>query len=57
MTPNEKKLERADFMGHVVIPTFACLFVAGYWIIGMMKYASPDWSMYENLLPEYKVTK
>ena len=57
MTPNEKKLERADFMGHVVIPTFACLFVAGYWIIGMMKYASPDWTMYEFLLPEYKVTR
>ena len=55
MSPNEKKLKTADFLGHYVIPTIACLFIACYWILGLMKYNSPDWSEYHFLLPEFKV--
>jgi predicted regulator of amino acid metabolism with ACT domain len=46
LTPNERKLKRADFMGFTVIPTIASTFIAGYWIIGMIKYNSPDWSVF-----------
>ena len=55
LATNEKKLERADFIGFTVIPTIASCFIAGYWIIGMMKYYSPDWSAYQGLLPEFQV--
>ena len=55
LATNEKKLERADFIGFTVIPTIAGCFIAGYWIIGMMKYYSPDWSAYQGLLPEFQV--
>ena len=56
LAANEKKLERADFIGFTVIPSIASCFIAGYWIIGMMKYYSPDWSAYDGLLPEFQVT-
>ena len=55
MTANEKKLEQADYIGFTVIPFIACCFIAGYWIVGMMKYNSPDWSAYTHLLPEFEV--
>ena len=38
MTPDEKKLARADFIGFRVIPVFAMGFVAAYLTMGMMKY-------------------
>ena len=53
LTPIEAKHKRADYIGFTVIPTFASLFVAGYWIIGMMKYKSPDWSAYTFLVPDF----
>ena len=53
LNPNKKKLKRADFLGFTVIPTFAS--VAGYWIIGMMKYNSPYWSAYTFLVPDFQV--
>ena len=55
LAANEKKLEQADFIGLTVIPTIAGCFIAGYWILGMMKYWSPDWSAYQNLLPKFQV--
>ena len=55
MTPNEKKLKFADYMGFTVIPTFASAFIAGYFITGMMKYNSPDWSAYYFLVPDFEV--
>ena len=55
MTPNEKKLKFADYMGFTVIPTIASAFIAGYWILGMMKYNSPDWSAYYFLVPNFEV--
>ena len=55
MTPNERKLKFADYMGFTVIPTIASAFIAGYWILGMMKYSSPDWSAYTFLIPDYEV--
>ena len=55
LATNEKKLERADFIGFTVIPTIAWCFIAGYWTIGMMKYYSPDWSAYQGLLPKFQV--
>ena len=57
LSPNEKKLKFADFLGHVVIPTVACGFVAFYWIFGMMKYNSPDWSAYTFILPDLEVNR
>ena len=45
MTPNEKKLKVADYLGYTVIPSIACTFVATYWILGMAKYYSPGISM------------
>ena len=56
LTPDEVKLRRADFIGHNLIPTMASVFVACYWILGMMKYNSPDWSAYSGLVPEFQVT-
>ena len=55
LSANEKKLKQADFVGFTVIPTIAGCFIAGYWIVGMMKYHSPDWSAYDDLLPEFQV--
>ena len=55
LSANEKKLEQADFIGLTVIPTIAGCFIASYWIIGMMKYHSPDWSAYQDLLPQFGV--
>ena len=55
LAANEKKLGRADFIGFTVIPTLASCFIAGYWILGMMKYYSPDWSAYQDLVPEFQV--
>ena len=43
LTLDEIKLKRADFIGHYLIPTLASIFVAGYWILGLMKYNSPNW--------------
>ena len=54
LTPDEIKLARADFIGHKLIPTLACVFVAIYWILGMMKYNSPDFSAYTFLVPEFQ---
>ena len=54
LTPDEVKLKRADFIGHNLIPTLASAFVACYWILGMMKYNSPDWSAYTFLVPEFQ---
>ena len=45
MTPNEKKLKKADFLGYTVIPTIAGTFVASYWVLGMAKYYFPEVSM------------
>ena len=33
LSANEKKLDRADFIGFTVIPTIAGCFIAGYWIL------------------------
>ena len=55
LAANERKLEQADFLGLTIIPTIAGCFIAGYWILGMMKYHSPDWSAYLHLLPELQV--
>ena len=55
MTPNEVKLAKADYIGFTVIPTLATIFVTSYWVIGMMKYHSPDWSAYQGFIPEYEV--
>ena len=57
LNANEKKLKRADFLGHTVIPTIACCFIGGYWILGMMKYYSPDWVAYQDLVPQFQVNK
>ena len=54
LTPDEVKLKRADFIGHNLIPTLASAFVACYWILGMMKYNSPDWSAYTFLVPDFQ---
>ena len=56
LTPNEVALKKADFIGFTLIPTLASGFVAGYWIIGMMKYHSPDWSAYTFLVPDFQAT-
>ena len=50
ISANERKLEEADFVGFTVIPTIASFFIAGYWIVEMMKYKSPDWSAYQARL-------
>ena len=55
LTPDEVKLKRADFIGHYLIPPLASIFVASYWILGMMKYNSPDWSAYSFLVPDFQV--
>ena len=55
LTPNEVKLAKADYIGFTVIPTLASMFVTCYWVVGMMKYNSPDWSAYQGLMPEYQV--
>ena len=41
-TVNERKLARADYIGHRVIPVGALLFVAAYWILGILMYQHPD---------------
>merc|ERR1711962_325295 len=46
MTPNEKKLKIADFLGYTVIPSIAGTSVALYWVLGMIKYYSPEISIY-----------
>ena len=55
LTPNEVKLAKADYIGFTVIPTLATIFVTCYWVIGMMKYHSPDWSAYLVFIPQYEV--
>ena len=55
LTPDEKRLAKADYVGLTVIPAFAMVFVASYWTIGMMKYNSPDWSAYTFLIPSFQV--
>ena len=35
---NEKRLAQADFIGLTVIPAFSFIFIACYWIIGILKY-------------------
>ena len=45
MTPNEKKLKLADYLGFTVIPTIASSFVATYWVLGMTKYYFPEMSI------------
>ena len=49
MTPNEKKLKIADYLGYTVIPSIAGTFVALYWVLGMIKYYSPEISIYAIL--------
>ena len=46
MTPNEKKLKIADYLGYTVIPSIAGTFVAFYWVLGMIKYYLPEISIY-----------
>ena len=46
MTPNEKKLKIADYLGFTVIPSIAGTFVAFYWVLGMVKYYLPEISFY-----------
>ena len=55
LTPNEKMLAKADYVGFTVIPVFATAFIVSYWTIGMMKYYSPDWVEYTFLIPSFKV--
>ena len=38
VTPNQRKLKRADFIGFTLIPSVALSFVVCYWAIGLMKY-------------------
>ena len=45
MTPNERKLKVADYLGFTVIPGIASTFVVTYWVLGMTKYYSPEVSM------------
>ena len=45
MTPNERKLKVADYLGFTVIPSIAGIFVATYWVLGMAKYYAPGVSM------------
>ena len=39
VTPNQRKLKRADYIGFTLIPRVVLSFVACYWAIGLMKYA------------------
>ena len=55
LTPNEMRLNKADYLGFRVFPSIAMLFIACYWVQGLMKYNSPDWSNYTFLIPELKV--
>ena len=43
-TSNKKKLERADYIGLVLIPRLALIFVAGFWTIGILNYNYPGFS-------------
>ena len=38
VSTNERRLAQADFFGLKIIPLFSLVFVALYWIIGILKY-------------------
>ena len=40
----ERKLERADYIGLVLIPRLALIFVVGFWTIGLLNYNYPGFS-------------
>ena len=46
---NERLLVKCDWIGHKVIPILATIFVASYWMLGLLKYYDPNLEFLENL--------
>ena len=43
-TKNQKRLEMTNYVGMVLIPRLAFIFVAGFWTLGLLNYNFPGFS-------------